>query len=216
MSASGCCCPWSGWPCSSPSRAWHFGRGDALAHGPDNLLLRGAAHGGLIFLIPTAHWPETLRLFDLLTGGVPAALHMVFLTVTAAWLLLLAGLLAAGIVSRKAVLEIAALGLMVWLLPPLPAFAVYFVGVHSARHFRRLAVQAGMQRPQDWGLSAGLAALSIVVIAAAAVMLDGLAVSDALAKTVFIALAGLTVPHMLLVDGLQLLTKTEEARRHAA
>lgn len=98
------------------------------------------------------------------------------------------------------VVELAFLWLAAFALPPLIYFVVYFCGLHSPRHLA--SVLSGL-RCQTHALrqAAGITAVTLVGATLAATTLTSQsAIDEALVKTVFIGLAALTVPHMLLVE----------------
>jgi len=88
------------------------------------------------------------------------------------------------------------------LLPPLLLFTIYFCCLHSLRHF-----SATIRSIPRAGRALAIAALlSGVVVLAAGSFLQTVAnegpdaLARGLAQTIFIGLAALTVPHMILVD----------------
>ena len=89
-------------------------------------------------------------------------------------------------------------------LPPLVYFMVYFCALHSIRHFSlAMAKIAHIRRSLITAIS--LSALVIAAAALAAIQLQTvhyLAVDEAVFNVVFIGLAALTVPHMILIDRL--------------
>ena len=102
--------------------------------------------------------------------------------------------------------ELAGLGLACYLLPPLAGFALYFCAVHSARHVRHIwndlresAYGGRRMVPLAvlFSITSWLAAAVTLWLMPATETLDG-----AILRVVFIGLAALTVPHMVLVDGL--------------
>lgn len=199
---------------------YHFGRGDALAYGRGGLAWRALLHGGFIMHIALAHPDEVSGLFRLLTHEAAdiwplmSGLHVAFLL----WLALFGMAIMSERISLRAIGEISALMALAWLTPPLVAFAVYFCGVHSARHFARLAADERFNTPQNKKLAAGLAVIAIAAIAAiaiAAAFPDAAHFGDSLMRSLFIGLAALTVPHMLLIDGLDLVADSQKETRHA-
>ena len=181
---------------------FHFGRGDALAYGRDTLFLRALLHGGFIISIALAHEVEVTALFRLLTAQdvwpIMSALRLAFLL----WLAALGVALITDKIKLAAFGEIAALFILACSLPPLMAFALYFCGIHSLRHFKRLARDPRLNTAFHRRFGLCLAALSIAVIAVSAIIIDPNHIGDGLLQSLFIALAALTVPHMLLVDGI--------------
>ncbi|SFL54573.1 Brp/Blh family beta-carotene 15,15'-dioxygenase [Methylobacterium pseudosasicola] len=113
----------------------HFGEEDA---GPGRRV-EALVRGGLPIALPALLRPdETAGLFAVVSR-VPmpqlpvwwAAAAWVWLAVTAVWLL--TGQRRAGVL-----IEMALLALAFWILPPLTAFTLYFVGLHGPRHVRAL------------------------------------------------------------------------------
>lgn len=117
-------------------------------------------------------------------------------------LVLLLGL--AIVAARRAPHEAVELGLVALLAlttPPLVFFIVYFCTLHSARHLREGFVE---EREQPRRLTAlVVVAYTVIPLAAAALVLTATAgtvsLDDQLLRVVFIGLAALTVPHMVLV-----------------
>ena len=160
--------------------------------------------GGAVIVLPCLnHAAEVAEIFRLLaddtrTEGVIGLLSAVApawalaLTAGSVWLLRRAAWAACeGIV-------LVAAGL---LLPPLLFFVLYFCGLHSPRHLIDTAIELGF-RSFAPVLRAALPATLATVAAAVFVyqQLELGAPSAALLKIVFIGLAALTVPHMLLIE----------------
>ena len=101
----------------------------------------------------------------------------------------------------RASLEVGLLWLLAVTLPPLAFFAVYYGALHALRQTH--CVLAGLCHARTRALGEALLS-SLAVIAAgalAAILLIvclGISPDDALLRAVFIGLAALTVPHMLL------------------
>lgn len=191
----------------------HFGLGDARAYpGYPNPLLRALLHGGaVIFLIPAFHVETVSYVFSVL-GGSNVYWVEHFLTAlgflwAGAGLFYLIVYPVRRIAYALPLLEIAGLAMCFYLLPPLWGFAVYFCLVHSPRHFRRLLRDFGGDDKSvgDIIQIITLSAFVITAILVAAQMLPDLDYTNNLVRSVFIGLAALTVPHMVLVDGLPLL-----------
>ncbi len=117
-------------------------------------------------------------------------------------------------------LEIGALSLLFMAVPPLVGFAVYFCFVQSFRHFSSMrsvlqSTVSNLRITQTTVVFSLLTwAFGLVVLAQQSATIG---VEPALQKVVFIGLAALTVPHMLLVDGFlgtrakQLISTTSKA-----
>lgn len=94
---------------------------------------------------------------------------------------------------------------MIWIaaftLPPLLFFIVYFCGLHSIRHLTQ-TLQSVPKTGQALVVSALLSCAVVVIAGMIWTLLPDTAL-DASFQIVFIGLAALTVPHMLLVDRLR-------------
>ena len=160
----------------------------------------------------------------LATIGAPALLHHTEVTALFAYLappdvavvcayaaalgggLALCALIGMLLVKPQTRGQAAAEQLILWgaavLLPPLVFFAVYFCGLHSVRHFRATigtvprARRALMIAVALSGLVT-LAAVVVVLLRHEAITSPSL---DTGMRIIFIGLAALTVPHMILVD----------------
>jgi len=186
----------------------HFGAGDAR-HGTGWLRVAEiVAHGGLVIVgISQLHRPEVDVIFGYLTGADTALLWQVLDVMTVVVGLAVIICLAQGLWHRKwrgAALELVALGVLFALTPPLVSFAVYFCLVHSARH---VATIFGSLR-RDMSRFAMIN--QAVAFTVASWVAGGLAFwwfadqgdpEPVLMRVIFIGLAALTVPHMILVDG---------------
>lgn len=192
--------------------ALHFG-GDPAAGA--SKLSRGLYGGAVIVLPALWHGPELQRLLGLVAGPASAAVVAPVLSEMAApWLG--AAALACVLLARRsrlAALELAALVALSVVTPPLVAFTVYFCAMHSPRHILRtlgslppFEVRSALRM----ALWPTLAVLTVLAASAA------LAVSGVLSQTaglsgvksipawvtqiVFVGLAALTLPHMLLLE----------------
>lgn len=186
----------------------HFGLADSRPARPLPDWLQAFCHGGLVsLLIPLSHPLETDQLFVQLTGGPVPALWQLLQGGGLVWAVVLAGLACLAVFRpglRSMVAEIALLAGLLWLLPPLAGFAFYFCGVHSARHFRRIWQALSSQHGRG-PLLIGAGLLTLASWVGAALFFYWLSISQDLSsaglQAVFILLAALTVPHMLLIDG---------------
>lgn len=206
----------------------HFGRGDRIgatgANGANGFRgttdvtgglleqLEVFVRGGLPLLLPIAfHRDQVQLLFGWLTAlpesavaqGLDAALPI---------LLTLWGLGAVALMAlewrraapagdwRWAQVELLALALTFYLLPPLLGFAVYFCLWHSARHLIALdALLIDPQSPRKQVLERGLPILAatLLLMALAYWALAGRQFEPrALVQVLFVSLAALTVPHI--------------------
>jgi Brp/Blh family beta-carotene 15,15'-monooxygenase len=186
----------------------HFGAGDAR-HGSG--WVRGAevlAHGGLVVAgISQMHRSESDVIFAYLTGGdtmlVWQGLDMLTVIVGVSIVVCLAQALWHRR-WRGTALELGVLAVLFALTPPLVGFAVYFCCVHSARHVA--AIMSGLRQH----MSANAMLLQTLVFTVASWLAGAAAIwwfadmadpQPVILRVVFIGLAALTVPHMILVDG---------------
>jgi len=191
--------------------ALHFGADPAAG---TSWLARGLYGGAVIVLPAWWHGAELQQLLGLVAGPASAALVAPVLGQMAApWL---AGLALAAVLlartSRLAAAELAALAALSLAAPPLVAFTVYFCAMHSPRHVLRTL--AGFSRPEirhAWRMAMWptLAVLVVAVVLAAAgrTALEGIdgrsggPVMPAWAmQIIFVGLAALTLPHMVLLE----------------
>ncbi len=171
---------------------------------PETAGLSRLFYGGAIIVIPAAcHAPAMAALFAALAGDRAAAMVMPPLQALAwPWLVLL--LLCAAAEARRDRLtgaEMAALGALAFAAPPLIAFATFFCAMHSPRHILRTAgYAADVSKRALWAI--GLGTMLIVIGIAAGVWLRfGLVPADhRLVRIMFVGLAALTVPHMMLLE----------------
>jgi hypothetical protein len=165
-------------------------------------------YGGGVILLPTiGHAQEIGRLFGLLVGDATA-------TPLVPWLRLLAwpwlvGLALASLWQTRTdfwtALELAAAGTLAVVAPPLVSFVVFFCGMHSARHILRTIDFSGRS---SWRFVAGAAFLPMAGVLAGSALawafLRDTALDARVVQVVFVGLAALTVPHMVLVERVRL------------
>ena len=164
----------------------------------------------LIVIVPSLAHPQAVAdIFAALTRTASPRLGELPFQVMLPTMWLAAGTCAAALFqSPRAGLEIALLCALAVALPPIAFFFAYFVLMHSPRHMlhERGVVQG---RGEAWGVAlyTGLA-LALVFAATLAVFGPSMsvrgwaAVGDeaAVLRAVFIGLAALTLPHVLLVE----------------
>ena len=186
----------------------HFGAGDAR-HGEGVLrFAETMAHGGLAIVgISQFHRSEVDEIFYYLINQDTA---MVWLAINVLTVAVIVAIIACVSQAARDVkwsattLELLILGIVYALVPPLLGFAIYFCLVHSARHFRRILStikatvdfsniknQAILFTTASW-IAAGIAFWMFA---------DFADPGPTVMRITFIGLAALTVPHMLLIDG---------------
>lgn len=181
------------------SSVFHFS-GDLA---PGATALTRVLYGGACIVLPAAfHAPQLGEIFTFLVGqesGVNLAnvLHLL------AW----PWLAALCLVSIQALrrdwltsLEIIAVSSLVLLLSPLLGFTLFFCGMHSARHIIRSQNYAGISFLAVAKVSV-LPMFSLAAIVALCwVFLPQSPVDARLIQFVFVGLAALTMPHMVLIE----------------
>lgn len=182
----------------------HFS-GDLAAGTP---VLSRLLYGGAIITLPTIlHAADVSQLFAFLIG-TEAASSLVAALASLAWPWL-AGLVIAAILSartnRLTAVEIISVGALAVAAPPLLAFTVFFCGMHSARHILRTQQYAG--RGSAWHLI-GWSVLPMLAVCAAFVAawygLKDAPFDSRVVQMVFVTLAILTGPHMVLIEQVRL------------
>jgi len=178
----------------------HFS-GDPAAGTP---LVSRILYGGAIIVLPVLlHAQDVSRLFSFLVGETASArvLYGLHLLV---WPWLIALSCAAAYSLRTNWLttaELAAVALLAVFTEPLLAFTVFFCGMHGARHILRTFEYSGRSQPRQLVVSAFAPMLAVLVAALGAFFwLPHLSVETRIIQVVFVGLAALTVPHMLLVE----------------
>ena len=186
----------------------HFGAGDAR-HGTG--WLRSAeviAHGGLVIVgISQMHHDKVDVIFGYLTGGDTTLLWQGMDVLTAIVGLAIIVCLSQALWHRRwrgTAVELGGLAVLFAQAPPLVGFAMYFCCVHSARHV--YGIVGSLRRDISRMRMVNQAAAFTLASWAA----GGLAIwwfadmanpEPVVLRVVFIGLAALTVPHMILVDG---------------
>lgn len=195
---------------AAPAAALALFLGYSALHFSDDwrgeLPFAGRALAGLAIVAApaAAHGPEVAAIFSgLAPPGGAAAVASALGRAGEAALPALALLVAIETRRRPALaLELASIAAAALLLPPLAYFAVYFCGVHSPRHLLSASAALGLG-PARGALAAlpiTLVTLAGAAVAAAVLSARGAAADAVTLKAVFIGLAALTVPHMILVD----------------
>ena len=186
---------------------YHFGRGDATSTIFGRGALESIARGGVVIGgISQFHRTEANDVFVTIVGsdttGVWIFLDLVAILAVAC---VVEALLFKQRKERTAfALELGLLLVVFLLTPPLVGFAMYFCFIHSLRHFASMrsllnATVSTLRITQTTVAFTLLTwAFGLLVLAQQSARIG---VEPALLKVVFIGLAALTVPHMLLVDG---------------
>lgn len=178
---------------------WHFS-GDL---GVGATFLLRLFYGGAVIVLPAAfHAAELNRLFSLLAGPQAAALVVVPLQFMAwPWLLIVIFLVVNNARHNGfLVLELMALSLLTLYVSPMLGFTVYFCCMHSPRHILRTQRYAEMTLKR-LALVALLPMLAVMVMAAGSwYLLPDSFIDERIIQFLYVALAALTIPHMVLVE----------------
>jgi Brp/Blh family beta-carotene 15,15'-monooxygenase len=171
---------------------------------PQTLRLSRIVYGATVIVLPTVRYASDTAYLLGLVAGAEAAAPVTALLQLLAWPLALA---AAGLVviesrrDRRSALDMAAVALLAALSPPLVSFTVFFCLMHSLRHLLRAAMSVGGTSVPTLARAARWPLLGTGAVAAAGwVLLGGQTLDAAVMQLVFVGLAALTLPHMVLVE----------------
>ena len=187
----------------------HFGAGDAKNGDGILRFAETLAHGGLAIVgISQFHRSEVDEIFYYLINQDTAMVWLVISVLTVAVIVAVGACITQAVNDAKwsvTSIELPILGIVYALVPPLLGFAIYFCLVHSARHFKRILStikatvdlsniknQAILFTTASW-IAAGIAFWMFA---------DFAEPGPTVMRITFIGLAALTVPHMVLIDGI--------------
>jgi Brp/Blh family beta-carotene 15,15'-monooxygenase len=160
-------------------------------------------YGGAAIVLPAAlHSAELDRLFSLLTGSQSAAWVVTTLQFMA-WPWLAALVVVVAVSARRdglLALEILAVSVLTFTASPLLGFTIFFCCMHSPRHILRTQIYASMTLKRL--ALVALPPMVAVLLAAAGgwYLLPDSPIDERILQFLFVALAALTVPHMVLVE----------------
>ncbi len=179
--------------------AWHFA-GDWRDTLP--WWAQGIGGAGLLLLPIVFHTEAVATIFVALSGPQGATLAQALAQL--GWLVPLAMLAVAGfaIVKRQwaSALEFMALVLVGSLAPPLVFFIIYFCSLHSPRHLREHFQQADRrEHGRLWRMLVVYTLATLLLIIPMLWLWSSLSVDETIVRLVFIGLAAVTVPHMMLM-----------------
>ena len=181
----------------------------SIIHFSDDLIagtpkLSRILYGGIIIFLPALlHTNELTRLYGYLieiehAKWLVTACHYIAFPWLAGLVIVIYQSCRSNIVSS---LEIAAVAMLAIFTPPLLAFTVYFCAMHSARHLIR-SIQFLENTPKK-AMLASLIIPTLVVFSVGYLVWQNMTVTSidaGLIQIVFVTLAALTVPHMLLLQ----------------
>ena len=177
----------------------HFSRDLA----PTTAKITALLYGGAVIVLPTLfHFSEMLELFTLIVHAENAEMIVVALRALAwPWVAALAISLCFEVNKNWRVgFEIFSVSLLALAAQPLIAFTVYFCGMHSLRHMLRTQQYVNLPVSR-LVLTCLLPMLGVsVLVALGWLYLPVSSYDSRILQFVFVTLAALTVPHMLLVD----------------
>ena len=194
----------------------HFGSGDARNGKNWLFFAETIAHGGLVIIgISQFHRGEVDQIFAYLTNQSTAMVWLAIDMLTA--VVILAILTCLVQTTRdprwgKTSLELLVLGVIYWLFPPLLGFAIYFCLVHSARHFKSIfaTIKQTISLAKIKNQAIIFTTISWAAIAIAFWLLADFSNPEpVIMRITFIGLAALTVPHMILIDGVMKLQQSK-------
>lgn len=166
--------------------------------------VRRVLYGGLILICPVVlHEPQVRELYSMLAGeDVGGA--VVTASYWISWPWMTAAAVAALRCAKKdwiGSLELVSVAALMTLVSPVLAFTIFFCGMHSLRHAMRTRDYA---RTRTWTHLFRVAAPPMLVTGLIAIagwqFLPALDFYTRLVQLVFVGLAALTVPHMILVE----------------
>ncbi len=183
--------------------AWHF-RSDWHAEIPEWQAVSAAC---TVVCVPAVfHSAAVEEIFVALAFGnsVEPLLLVTHLLGSAALIGLGAAVLRNAIARPLVALELLTLPLLAWALPPLLFFVVYFCGLHSPRHIIDSLQVMQVRWPRVAWVSITVTAVTIAIGVWAYGRFAYAEPTQALLAVVFVGLAALTVPHMLLIERVNL------------
>ena len=187
----------------------HFGYGDAKNGEGVTKFAEAVAHGGLVIVgISQFHRGEVDEIFYYLikqdTSTIWLAMNIASIGVIAAIATCLLQT-SKDIKWSATTLELLLVGVVIAIAPPLLGFSIYFCLIHSARHFSRI-YRMIKQNVANTAIKTQAILFTVACWLAAVVAFVQFAdFSDpgpTILRIIFIGLAALTVPHMILIDGL--------------
>ncbi len=186
--------------------AWHFGADAGALNRLERWLF-----GSLLLSLPACFDPLAVAALFATLSGASARVIPSFLQI-------LAPVSALGVIAMITVFPrlrprpqrwqdlavVSALIAFAWLLPPLVYFVLYFCALHSPLHLAR--VLKLVPRADRFKAVLHTVGFTVITIFCAGLIFIGLSgeasPQQAVLRVLFIGLAALTVPHMLLVDGI--------------
>ena len=187
---------------------FHFGRGDIVPRAKEHQLAEVLMRGGLVLAgISLFHRSEVDSIFEVLIGSDTDIVWLFLQAIGVLTLVLIPYVILSKSKHERTAASVEVVGLLALfaIAPPLLGFAIYFCGVHSVRHFKHMGVIL-KSTLQQFQITRTTVIFSLMTWAVGLLVLANQSASiglePALLQVIFIGLAALTVPHMILVDGI--------------
>ena len=187
---------------------FHFGRGDIVPRAKEHQLTEVLMRGGLVLAgISLFHRSEVDSIFEVLIGSNTEIVWLFLQAAGVLTIVLIPYVILLKSHQDRASASVEVIGLLVLfaITPPLLGFAIYFCGVHSVRHFKHMGTMLNSTL-QQFQITRTTVIFSLMTWAFGLLVLANQSASiglePALLQVIFIGLAALTVPHMILVDGI--------------
>lgn len=164
-------------------------------------------YGGSVIVLPALiHQAELLRIFSILSGSTESLFIVKILELTVwPWLIcLLVVAIKCFQKDRQRALEMLSVALLMVSTEPLLGFTVFFCAMHSARHILRTQHYAQVAPKHMAKIAAGPMVAVLVIGLVLWRVRPEIVFEESLLQIIFVGLAALTVPHMLLVERVRL------------
>jgi Brp/Blh family beta-carotene 15,15'-monooxygenase len=168
-------------------------------------LARIAIGAALLSLPSFMHATAVAEIYVLLSGETARAIAQTQHWLAPLWLAIISAAAAIFLLRRQFwnALELAILAITAMMLPPLVFFLLYFCALHSPRHFLQIWRASANRNQAAWMAAGYTAATLLICIPATLAFAGSVEMETAIQRIIFIGLAALTVPHMLLTSILE-------------
>ena len=186
--------------------AFHFGYSD-LNSSKDIRIATLISHGGLVpIIIPYFQTDLVLEFFSILSGQENAVTVISIINYLifpwAGFFLIYTFNVIKNKTYSSSYASLLLIVILAWIFPPLVSFSIYFCVIHSPRHIflilNEMSSQERLRAVKETILYSLIAFLFMFMVGY--YLADSYIITDSIIKVVFIGLAALTVPHMILID----------------
>lgn len=185
----------------------HFGMSDIskIQNTGSSYYFSLISHAGLIpIALPVIQKDYVIEVFTILSNNTASKIIFSTLeTIFPLYLVIVSAYFFYSIYNKKWLfnsVSLIILILLAFLIPPLLTFALYFCFWHSRGHMLRIWQRVKINERRSYILeTVGYTIFTWLILASGLWLLDG-SLNESIIKMVFIGLAALTVPHMILVD----------------